>query len=321
MSLEGDTADKLVHEGIEITEAALKLAGLGAKNLAALLLALLKDNEKLKGKTSMNTLLRQDRQLSVFHVKKEDMGKFKELAGRYGVLFAATYHKHQDKGICDVLVKADDAARVNRILEKLEYPAPAKEADTKNAAARAQQNDRSKGRGLGWMPKVRTVDPVKKYAKKTGPLESLGAETLTAMVLKVASENREQGHAAPLAELLAGKDLRILPVQDMDVLSLQKSAAKLDVPLTFLPGSEPGQHHMLARENDAPIIGWLFEQAGYPLPTWPKDAPVKAKQEKTKKSAAEKTSVKTKVEQAKNTAKVSSVRTRPQPTRAARPVR
>ena len=37
MSTSGETADLLVRESIQITESAVKLAGLGAKNLAALL--------------------------------------------------------------------------------------------------------------------------------------------------------------------------------------------------------------------------------------------------------------------------------------------
>lgn len=43
MSTSGETADLVVKESIQITESAVKLAGLGAKNLAALLVALAKD--------------------------------------------------------------------------------------------------------------------------------------------------------------------------------------------------------------------------------------------------------------------------------------
>ena len=50
MSTSGETADLMVREGIQITESAVKLAGLGAKNLAALLIALANDNQKLSGK-------------------------------------------------------------------------------------------------------------------------------------------------------------------------------------------------------------------------------------------------------------------------------
>lgn len=40
MSTSGETADLVVKESIQITESAVKLAGLGAKNLAALLIAI-----------------------------------------------------------------------------------------------------------------------------------------------------------------------------------------------------------------------------------------------------------------------------------------
>lgn len=53
MSTSGETADLVVKESIQITESAVKLAGLGAKNLAALLIAIAKDNPKLAGKTGL----------------------------------------------------------------------------------------------------------------------------------------------------------------------------------------------------------------------------------------------------------------------------
>ena len=57
MSTSGETADLMVKEGIQITESAVKLAGLGAKNLAALLIALADDNQKLAGKTKLKRLV------------------------------------------------------------------------------------------------------------------------------------------------------------------------------------------------------------------------------------------------------------------------
>lgn len=50
MNTSGETAELVVKEGIQITESAVKLAGLGAKNLAALLIAIAKENPKLSGK-------------------------------------------------------------------------------------------------------------------------------------------------------------------------------------------------------------------------------------------------------------------------------
>lgn len=63
MSTNGETADLMVREGIQITESALKLAGLGAKNLAALLIALANDNQKLAGKTNLKRLIHDGEEL------------------------------------------------------------------------------------------------------------------------------------------------------------------------------------------------------------------------------------------------------------------
>ena len=87
MSTNGETADLMVREGIQITESALKLAGLGAKNLAALLIALANDNQKLAGKTNLKRLIHDGEELTIFSVKQEDLKGFQMEAKRYGVLF------------------------------------------------------------------------------------------------------------------------------------------------------------------------------------------------------------------------------------------
>ena len=70
MSTNGETADLMVREGIQITESALKLAGLGAKNLAALLIALANDNQKLAGKTNLKRLIHDGEELAFARGKK-----------------------------------------------------------------------------------------------------------------------------------------------------------------------------------------------------------------------------------------------------------
>ena len=72
-STNGETADLMVREGIQITESALKLAGLGAKNRAALLIALANDNQKLAGKTNLKRLIHDGEELTIFSVKQEDL--------------------------------------------------------------------------------------------------------------------------------------------------------------------------------------------------------------------------------------------------------
>ena len=127
MSTNGETADLMVREGIQITESALKLAGLGAKNLAALLIALANDNQKLAGKTNLKRLIHDGEELTIFSVKQEDLKGFQMEAKRYGVLFYPIVNKVEKTGTVEIMAKARDAKQINRIFERMGYPAPVKE--------------------------------------------------------------------------------------------------------------------------------------------------------------------------------------------------
>ncbi len=150
MSTNGETADLMVREGIQITESALKLAGLGAKNLAALLIALANDNQKLAGKTNLKRLIHDGEELTIFSVKQEDLKGFQMEAKRYGVLFYPIVNKVEKTGTVEIMAKAKDAKQINRIFERMGYPAPVKE-DTaaKKENARAPSENSSKERGTG----------------------------------------------------------------------------------------------------------------------------------------------------------------------------
>ena len=51
MSYSGDAAEQVVRMSLETGEVAVKLAGAGAKQLAVLLYAILREQKKTKGKT------------------------------------------------------------------------------------------------------------------------------------------------------------------------------------------------------------------------------------------------------------------------------
>ena len=150
MSTNGETADLMVREGIQITESALKLAGLGAKNLAALLIARANDNQKLAGKTNLKRLIHDGEELTIFSVKQEDLKGFQMEAKRYGVLFYPIVNKVEKTGTVEIMAKAKDAKQINRIFERMGYPAPVKE-DTaaKKENARAPSENSSIKRGTG----------------------------------------------------------------------------------------------------------------------------------------------------------------------------
>ena len=61
---------------LETGEVAVKLAGEGAKQLAILLYAILREQKKTKGKTRLTNMLRSGKELKVFAVKDSNLQLF-----------------------------------------------------------------------------------------------------------------------------------------------------------------------------------------------------------------------------------------------------
>ena len=145
MNTSGEVADLMVKEGLQITEEVVKLTGLGAKNLAAIIIALLKEDNKLQGKTNLKKLLKSDKQLFILQIKESDIGKFNAESKRYGVLFTAVKDRTNDSGLCDIIAKQDDVTKLNYIMEKLGYNTPELEPEPEIENEEAvKQNPRAK---------------------------------------------------------------------------------------------------------------------------------------------------------------------------------
>ena len=150
MNTGGDAAERLVRDSLMITEEAVKLTGLGAKNLAAILVALAKEEEKTHGPTRLTRLLRSGEELKLLPIKSEDLRQFRQLAKEYGVLFCPIKNKSLDNGLNDILFPASAAASVNRVLEHMGYPVPREKAvEVKKEAARGRSGSASQTRGHG----------------------------------------------------------------------------------------------------------------------------------------------------------------------------
>ena len=121
MAVSGEAADLVMKEGVQISEEAIKLLARGAKNLAALLYALAKDQKKLYGKVSMNRLLSEQRPIEVLPLRTEDFDEFKRRAKKVGLLFAAVEDKKGDAPYLDVLTNIDHLSQANYILEQMGY--------------------------------------------------------------------------------------------------------------------------------------------------------------------------------------------------------
>ena len=116
----GDTADQMTKMTLEGIEVAAKIGGSAAKSLAAMLYAMLNDKKKVKGKTRLDALLRSGKELKVFALRHDDLKVFCEEAKRYGVLYSVLKEKNNTDGICDIMVRAEDAAKISRIVDKFE---------------------------------------------------------------------------------------------------------------------------------------------------------------------------------------------------------
>ncbi|MFQ8833912.1 MAG: PcfB family protein [Ruthenibacterium lactatiformans] len=134
MNMGGDAAERLVRDSLMITEEAVKLAGLGAKNLAAILVALAKEEEKTHGPTHLTRLLRSGEELKLLPIKSEDLRQFRQLAKEYGVLFCPIKNKSLDNGLNDIPFPPRGGS-VNRVLSIWATPRRGKGVEVKKPPA------------------------------------------------------------------------------------------------------------------------------------------------------------------------------------------
>lgn len=118
MNTSGEVADQIVRMSLNGLEVAAKISGSGAKQLAAMLYAILKDQKKTKGKMRLQNMLKNGKELKVFAVRKEDLKKFTTEAKHYGVLYCVLREKGNTDGLMDIMVRAEDASKINRIFER-----------------------------------------------------------------------------------------------------------------------------------------------------------------------------------------------------------
>lgn len=118
MSSNGEAAEQLTRIILDGTEVLLKLTGRGAERAAVLVYTTLRQQEKTKGAARLSSMLRSGKPLKVYTFEEKDLPKFKEVAKQYGVLYSILKEKDKTGGVFDVLVRADDENKINRIIER-----------------------------------------------------------------------------------------------------------------------------------------------------------------------------------------------------------
>ena len=167
MNTSGEAADQVVRMSLEVGEAALKISGTGAKHLAVMLYAVLKEKKKTKGRARLETLVKSGRPLTVFSVKESDLKQFVQEAKRYGVLYCAVRNpKGSSDGLVDVIVKEEDAPRINRIVDRFQFASVTEAAKIKTEIERTRAEKAKAGKSEK-QEKQGQAEPEKDYPQKS----------------------------------------------------------------------------------------------------------------------------------------------------------
>lgn len=220
MNNSGDAAEQVVRLSLEGTEVALKLTGSAAKNIAAAIYAVLKnrDKNKVKGRQRLTAMLKSGKELKVFTVSEEHLKQFAVEAKRYGVVYCALREKGKSAdGMVDVMVRAEDASKINRIVERF---------------------------------KLATVDAASIKSEITRSREERAADTADAPATPEQAQPEKSEEDRLLDEMLGA------PTQREEAAPVNPSAARTDKPLPSGPTSEKPSRTAegAAKASDRPSV-------------------------------------------------------------------
>lgn len=218
MNTSGEAADQVVRMSLEVGEAALKITGAGAKQLAVLLYAILKEQKKTKGRARLETLVRSGKPLTVYSVKESDLKEFVAEAKRYGVLYCAVRNpRGSADGMVDVVVKEEDAPRINRIVERFKF------ASVTEAAKIKTEIEKSKAEKKAERPSSSEKAPEKAKKEQSGEKKSVPGQ-----------EQPEKGQEDKLMDELLGEPVRKEGKQQNPSLA-KTEKSRLSEPISVKP--------------------------------------------------------------------------------------
>ena len=113
MNYGAEPADQVVRYSLEGMEYSLKITGNVAKHVAVFIAAALKDQKKTRGKTRLTRM-----PMKFFTVPGDRLKEFAKEAKARGILYVVIKDKvNPDQ--TEVMVFADDAAKMNRVLDRM----------------------------------------------------------------------------------------------------------------------------------------------------------------------------------------------------------
>lgn len=142
MSSSGEAAEQVMRITMDGVQMLIKLSGDSAERLQRMITLALKDSKTTsKGKASLKKMLKSNSPVRVFELNDRDLKKFCEAAKKYGVMYHVLKDKNSKSEKCDIMVREEDAAKVNRIFERFSLGANNK-ALVRNALADAKKSQK-----------------------------------------------------------------------------------------------------------------------------------------------------------------------------------
>ena len=121
MNSGSEAGDMVVRLALQGSVFFLKITGQATGSIISFLSAAVKENAKASGMVRLKSLLQSGSELKVFTIQGEQNFKdFLKEAKRYGMLYSVVKRSTEDKeaGIYDIMVRTEDASKLNRIIEK-----------------------------------------------------------------------------------------------------------------------------------------------------------------------------------------------------------
>lgn len=204
MHASSDAAEQVIRLSLEGFEVAAKISGKSFERIAALLVAILKDKNKTAGKTKLKNLLKSGKELKVFNIKKEDLKKFATCAKKYGIVYSVLIDKKNlaNDGLVDIMVKSEDAARINRIIERF------KMADYDEAEIRSEvtkQREAKVNPHSAETVKNPQFEPSSKMQKSSQGTNSYKKPSVKEKILKAKEEVRNRESKINVTEKIKNK--------------------------------------------------------------------------------------------------------------------
>ena len=121
-------------------------------------------------------MLKSGKELKVFAVQDSELEKFSRAAKQYGVLYCMLKDRKDNSGMTDIMARADDASKINRIFERFNL-ATVDMASVKTEIEKTR-TDLSKQEGVMGVPERndQVKDSVDEFMKKIVPTENPNKE-------------------------------------------------------------------------------------------------------------------------------------------------